>query len=177
MGTSVPAGTTAPADYKVFQYIDITPTNLVNTNLKDITIKFTVDKSWLTANNVQEANVALLHYDNGWVPLPTQVLASGSTSVTFSATTSGFSHFAVAGKQSAPSTAPAPDTATSNATTPEETTGEDGTPTNDSDTDGTTKEKSKSKISWLWLLAIVIILGAVGAYFFFANKPDNKMKL
>ena len=178
LGTTTPAGILAPGSYKIFQYINIIPTKIVNENLKDVTIKFTVDKSWLTANNVQEANVVLLRYSGGqWTELPTQVLASGSKSVTFSATTPGFSYFAVSGKPTAVTTTPTPTPTPQPGPTPRPEEAPEEQPTPEGEIAETTPPTvPKGKIPLEWLVAIVVLLAVAGAYFYFSSIKDKKTK-
>ncbi len=182
VGSTVPPGLTKPAAFVIFQYLDVTPTNIVNANIAEASIKFTVDKAWLTANNVQEANVYLLHYDNNtWKTLTTQVLSSGTTQVTYLATTPGFSYFAVGGKQSAvaanntppPPAAivPAPN-GTAAPPLPADQQGSDGAQPDDSKV-----SKPAPMQMWLWVGAIVVVLGLVGGYFLFSRKKSKKPRL
>ena len=99
-----------PADVaevpKVYQYLEIKATNVGATNVEKGTVTFDVPKSWLTENGVSESAVALLrHADGQWNELSTSVKSSTSTAVTYTATTPGFSYFAIGTKAAAPSEA------------------------------------------------------------------------
>jgi len=62
---------------------------------------FTVDKSWITKNNIDESSIALYRYsDDTWHELVTRKIAEDANSLQFEAETSGFSPFAVTGKES-----------------------------------------------------------------------------
>ena len=68
-------------------------------NIGDATIVFTVEKSWITANNIDESSIALYRYsDDTWHKLVTKKIAENANSLQFEAETPGFSPFAVTGK-------------------------------------------------------------------------------
>jgi len=68
-------------------------------NIADATVVFTVDKSWITKNNIDESSIALYRYsDNTWHKLVTEKIAEDANSLQFEAETPGFSPFAVTGK-------------------------------------------------------------------------------
>jgi PGF-pre-PGF domain-containing protein len=68
-------------------------------NIADATVVFTVDKSWITKNNIDESSIALYRYsDDEWHKLVTKKIAEDANSLQFEAETSGFSPFAVTGK-------------------------------------------------------------------------------
>ncbi len=103
----------APADApkitsKVFQLVEITQVNVAKSLSGTAGITFKVPVSWLTTNNVDASNVALLRYHDGkWVALPTVVGEKSGDFVSFTAQTPGFSFFAISGTPGAAST-PAP---------------------------------------------------------------------
>ncbi|TAL55586.1 MAG: PGF-pre-PGF domain-containing protein, partial [Nanoarchaeota archaeon] len=179
LGTTAPAGTNLPTGYTIFQYIDLVTTNIPEANIKQATVKFAVNKTWLTVNNIQEANVYLLRYVNGaWAPLTTQILASGDTSVTYLASTPGFSHFAIGGKPSAASaTAPSPPPPS---TVGNETTGQNTPEQTNKTGAGTVIKKTSKPIigpTTFWIIALVVIVAVVGIYFFLTQKKGEKLKL
>ncbi len=68
-------------------------------NIADATVVFTVDKSWITENNIDESSIALYRYsDDTWHKLVTKKIAEDANSLQFEAETPGFSPFAVTGK-------------------------------------------------------------------------------
>ena len=68
-------------------------------NIADATVVFTVDKSWITKNNIDESSIALYRYsDDTWHKLVTKKIAEDANSLQFEAETPGFSPFAVTGK-------------------------------------------------------------------------------
>ena len=69
-------------------------------NIADATVVFTVEKSWITENNIDESSIALYHYsDDTWHELVTRKIAEDANSLQFEAETPGFSPFAVTGKK------------------------------------------------------------------------------
>ena len=68
-------------------------------NIADATVVFTVDKSWITKNNIDESSIALYRYsDDTWHKLVTRKISEDANSLQFEAETPGFSPFAVTGK-------------------------------------------------------------------------------
>ncbi len=68
-------------------------------NIADATVVFTVDKSWITENNIDESSIALHRYsDDNWNKLITRKIAEDANSLQFEAETPGFSPFAITGK-------------------------------------------------------------------------------
>jgi len=68
-------------------------------NIADVTVVFTVDKSWITENNIDKSSIALYRYsDDTWHELVTRKIAEDANSLQFEAETPGFSPFAVTGK-------------------------------------------------------------------------------
>ena len=80
----------------VYAYYNITATNLTDVNVTT-TIEFKVSKSWMAAENIEEATIRLCRYDEGWKALPTSKIDEDDTYVYFSAETHGFSIFAISG--------------------------------------------------------------------------------
>ncbi|MCD4810303.1 MAG: Ig-like domain-containing protein, partial [Methanosarcinales archaeon] len=69
-------------------------------NIADATVVFTVDKSWITENNIDETSIVLYRYsDDTWHKLVTRKIAENADSLQFEAETPGFSPFAVTGKE------------------------------------------------------------------------------
>jgi len=69
-------------------------------NIADTTVVFTVDKSWITENNIDETSMALYRYsDDTWHELVTRKIAEDANSLQFEVETPGFSPFAVTGKE------------------------------------------------------------------------------
>ena len=86
----------------VYEYLEIDKYNLENEDIEEVDIEFVVNKSWLTDNNLDEDEVVLSRYTTEWNSLPTSIVSSDATAVTYTATTPGFSYFAIATKPTAP---------------------------------------------------------------------------
>ena len=91
-----------PPPHEVFKNLNIWVGNAgwaTARNIADATVVFTVEKSWITENNIDESSIALYRYsDDTWHKLVTRKIAEDANSLQFEAETSGFSPFAVSGK-------------------------------------------------------------------------------
>ncbi|MFH1400316.1 MAG: PGF-pre-PGF domain-containing protein, partial [Nanoarchaeota archaeon] len=102
-----PGSTSKSKSSNVYKYMEITKTNLDDDNIKDASMKFKVEKSWLSANNVRKDDVALFRYVLGsWEELSTSVSSQDADNVYFKAGTPGFSVFMIAEKVGAHSEEP-----------------------------------------------------------------------
>jgi PKD repeat protein len=80
----------------VYQYISIVPARY--TSITNAVINFTIPQSWLDNNHIETGSIVLYHQTaNGWTTLPTTLLFTKDGTVYFSATSPGFSLFAIAG--------------------------------------------------------------------------------
>jgi PGF-pre-PGF domain-containing protein len=67
-------------------------------NIKEALIKFRVDNTWMSANNVSGSDIVLVKWDEGaWVKLETSESAKDDTNTYFEAKTQTFSPFAIVG--------------------------------------------------------------------------------
>jgi len=67
-------------------------------NMADTTVSFTVEKSWVTDNDIDDTTIALYRYSgDDWDKLVTRKIAEDSNSLYFEAKTLGFSSFSVTG--------------------------------------------------------------------------------
>ncbi|MBU4246698.1 MAG: PGF-pre-PGF domain-containing protein [Nanoarchaeota archaeon] len=107
--TDVPVLTSLESEDLVYQYLEIKKRNFNDSDISEAVIEFTVNKSWMAANNISE--IYLKRYDNGWKPLRTELIDSTETLNTYRAYVYGFSYFAVFGKveKSMPLAAPKPE--------------------------------------------------------------------
>ncbi|MBI2130247.1 PGF-pre-PGF domain-containing protein [Candidatus Woesearchaeota archaeon] len=80
---------------KVYQYLEITKSNIANADIKKATVAFKVPKSWLSQNSLGESDVTLYRYTTSWQPLATTKTGSDQNNVMYQANTPGFSAFAV----------------------------------------------------------------------------------
>ena len=91
-GTGVP-----PPPATVFEYVEITPARYGT--ITGAEVMFSVPQSWLEGHHIAPENVVLYHHAGAaWQALPTRVLNGVTGQVMFSATSPGFSRFAIAGQ-------------------------------------------------------------------------------
>lgn len=96
ISTERPADATVAAEGNVNVYFDVDLEGLSNEDFDSAIWTFTVEKAWLTANGVTAQNIFLQHFGDGaWERLTTREVSSTDTTVTFEATVTGFSPFAV----------------------------------------------------------------------------------
>ncbi|QYZ78896.1 PGF-pre-PGF domain-containing protein [Methanofollis formosanus] len=124
---SSPGSGVPPAPGSVFEYVDLVPARY--TNITGATVTFTVPVAWLEEHRLSPTDVVLYHYANAtWTALPTTVGATADGQVGFTATSPGFSLYAISGVAEVPAeptTIPTPAATASPATpvtTAEETT-------------------------------------------------------
>jgi len=92
----------------VYKYVQVNHDAVADANIVNAEIKFKVDKSWLTNNNVDKNSIELLRYaDNTWAPLNTSIYSEDTISEYYVAESPGLSLFAIT---VLPSTQPATET-------------------------------------------------------------------
>ncbi len=86
----------------VYKYVKVTSgLTLTADVLKDIVIKFKVEKSWINEKGLNPQDVAMFrHVDDKWTELPTTMKNSDATYTYYEATTPGFSYFLIGEKES-----------------------------------------------------------------------------
>ncbi len=158
---SVPVA--APAE-KAYQYFNITKKNFENSNIDNATIEFTVNKSWIAANNFNY--VSLSRYENGWTKLKTDLVSEGAAANTYKAYVSGFSYFAVIGEKSAAAQQPVqPETPEQQPSVPVQP----ETPEQPVQPETPEQQPSASDATG-YIAAIIIILIVTAAGLYFAEK-------
>jgi len=92
-----------PPPNEVFRNLNIWVGNAgwaTERNIDDATVVFTVEKSWITGNSIDESSITLYRYSGDtWHELVTRKIAEDGNSLQFEAETTGFSPFAVSGKK------------------------------------------------------------------------------
>ena len=84
---------------RVYSYLELTTQNFDDSQVEEATVKFDVEKSWLSRSQVEPGNIALYRYgSSGWGELPTTKTAEDATFVHYEAKTPGLSVFAIAVK-------------------------------------------------------------------------------
>ena len=84
----------------VYAYLEITAVGFTNNDVEEATIKFQVEKAWLTENGLSDAQIVLSRFSgDAWAELPTTVVTPDDTQddtyVYYSAVSPGFSTFAI----------------------------------------------------------------------------------
>ena len=106
-----PASVVHEVSGKVYHYIEITKTNLEDTDIDKIKLKINVNKSWISDNNIDENTVALNRYhNNAWEKLPTSEVEEDDDYVYYVAEMTGLSVFAVTGEEKTAVTTTVPTT-------------------------------------------------------------------
>jgi PGF-pre-PGF domain-containing protein len=76
-------------------YFDVDLNGMSDTDVNGAKLTFTITKAWLTANGFTSANIVLQHFGTNWTNLTTREISSTATTVTFEATITSFSPFAI----------------------------------------------------------------------------------
>ncbi|NMB78152.1 MAG: PGF-pre-PGF domain-containing protein [Methanomicrobiales archaeon] len=94
--TQAGPGDNSPPPGDVYQYIALTAYHYES--IDGATITFTVPQAWLDEHHMTPQDITMYHSVNGqWVALPTTVVSTTNGIVTFTATSPGFSLFAIIG--------------------------------------------------------------------------------
>ncbi len=166
----------APAASKVYQYLQFTKTNVADEDTSKITINFRVPKSWLTDNGVGEDDVALYRYsDNKWNVLATTKTQSDAGTVSYQATTPGFSTFAVGVKEGA-AAPPAPTAPTGEVptTAPATPPGTQSAPATPSQNEGQMSQPASKTTTMAWVVVLIIVVLAGAGYYLMQQKKKAK---
>ncbi len=147
----------------VFNYIDISPTNISDSNINNVTISFYVNKSWTTANNIDSSTVKLYRYSSGsWNELSTVQKSEDILTISYEAVSPGFSTYAIAGQL----TGVQPEQNVSQPTEPESST----EPAPENATAETTPVPEEKPFPILGIIFIVIAAVAIVTYFVLSGK-------
>jgi len=89
----------APIIKVLYQLFEVKLTNFDNDDITNVKFYFKIDKTWITANNIELDTVSAYRLTNGvWVPRETTYVGDMGDSYLFESTSSGFSLYAIAGK-------------------------------------------------------------------------------
>jgi len=81
-----------------YSYVNVTKTNITDAEIKNVTILFSVLKSWISSNNVDESTIILRKYVSGaWVVLDTAKIREDATYSYFESRPSSLSVFLISG--------------------------------------------------------------------------------
>ncbi len=153
---------------KAYSTLEFTQLNVADKLQGDATVKFKVDKSWLTSNEIKKGEVALFRYVEGaWTKLATTVGEDDGTYIHYTATTPGFSYFIIG--QTAEPSAVAEEPAAEEAGVPPAVTGGEVTPpvAEEAPVEEAPVEESAAQGSMLWVvpvLAVIILAGVLYWY-------------
>ncbi|MCL0101975.1 protein kinase [Dehalococcoidia bacterium] len=86
----------------IYAYLDIALTNVEESTIKRAAFTFSVPTKWLIESAVRPETVTFYRYDGRWSPLPTTMVTSDSSAITYHAEISAFSLFAIAGSNILP---------------------------------------------------------------------------
>jgi len=98
--STAPATVAISAPGYTYAYLTVTKTNIADADISKVKITFKVEKSWVTANNIDTATIALNRYvDGSWVSLPTVKVNEDANYIYFEAESPGLSVFAVSAQK------------------------------------------------------------------------------
>ena len=151
---SSPGADIPPAPGTPYQYVELTPARFEEITGANIT--FTIPAAWLAEHGLSPGQIVLYRYNGTvWEALPTAVTDTAGTTVTFMATSPGFSLFAISSAEQAdPVTTP---TAVTTPTTAETTAQATAEPT----AEQTTAVPAGDTMPDFPLPTIAIVTGAV----------------
>ena len=100
--SSAPVGNFAIASEvgATYKYLEITKANITDADISGVTIKFKVEKSWISANGIDPNTIKLKRLvGSTWTDLPTTKTSEDATYIYFEATSPGLSLFAITGEK------------------------------------------------------------------------------
>jgi PGF-pre-PGF domain-containing protein len=106
---SKPSTVAIAASGQAYAYLNIEKTNIKDSDISQVKIKFKVEKSWINANNINPNPIALQRYSGGsWNKLTTSKINEDANYIYFEVESPGLSVFAVAGEKIITTTTPSP---------------------------------------------------------------------
>ncbi|MBI2005596.1 MAG: PGF-pre-PGF domain-containing protein [Candidatus Aenigmarchaeota archaeon] len=101
-----PASITQEITGKVYHYIQVDK-NVSDDSVNQTAIRFEVEKSWISSNNINKSKVVLYRYSNNtWNKMQTTEMSEDTTTVLYEAISPGLSIFAISGEVTAAPTTP-----------------------------------------------------------------------
>jgi len=157
-----PASVIHEVSGKVYHYLEITKTNIEDTDIDKIKLKINVNKSWITDNNIDENTVALNRYhNNAWEKLPTSKVEEDDDYVYYVAEMTGLSVFAVTGEVKTTVTTTVPTTLATTVPTTVATT-------------VPTEPVIEGMPTWSFGIIILVIIIAIGLWWTKKKRPQKK---
>jgi PGF-pre-PGF domain-containing protein len=96
--TEIDDGINLTEGRKLYQYINITPTNIPQESIKNVTMDFCVDYEWLNENSVSKDTIKMKRlYRGTWQALITRKVSDDGEEACYESETPGFSYFAITG--------------------------------------------------------------------------------
>ncbi|NIO23048.1 MAG: PGF-pre-PGF domain-containing protein [Candidatus Aenigmarchaeota archaeon] len=84
----------------VYEYLELSMTNVTDENIEKATVGFRVNKTWIAKNNINKTTVKLNRYFNGtWYEMPTIPSGESPEFVYYESDVPGFSIFAITGEE------------------------------------------------------------------------------
>jgi|GEM_PF-195959 len=84
-------------EYEVFGYVMVSPQYVTDDQIRNATIEFSIPIPWITFSGMENRDVALMRYHNNtWQQLKTEFLYENLDLAHYSASSPGFSYFAIA---------------------------------------------------------------------------------
>jgi PGF-pre-PGF domain-containing protein len=96
--SSRPSGVSETPPGRVHSYLNIT-TTANRSRVSRVTIGFSVGRSWIEGNSIDNRTIRLMRLEGNWTGLPTTLTGSDNTSLRFTAVSPGFSWLAVTGRE------------------------------------------------------------------------------
>jgi len=152
-------------DNLAYRTLEITQQNVQKVLQGSATVKFKVEKAWLSDNSVNAANVALFRFvDGDWASLPTTQGEDDGTYVHYSATTTGFSYFVIGESE----TAVVPEAMEEAAGTVEEVAEAPVEEAGAAEAAGETMVKKSNAV--VWIVPLVVLLVVVGLLYWYWQR-------
>ncbi len=157
----LPPTVSKPAE-KVFEFIEVSKTNILDESLRKVKIKFSVSKAWLTENNIPESQIVLQRFEtSGWRRLPTQKISGDDKNVNYESDSPGLSVFAISAL---------PEGEAPPATIPEVTATTAPTATTSQAATTTTAPSEKPPVDYTGLVIAVVLILSIVAWHFMRKK-------
>lgn len=151
------AAEAAPAE-RLYKYVEVQKTNMQDSDVKQATVSFQVEKSWLTDKGVTKEQIVLKRLKgSSWENMATSITDEDDKVIHYKANTPGLSFFAVAAEEKpvttteeAPEVAPVPETPT-----------EELAPA---------PEKKSRKALWITLAVLLVVVAAAAVAMMYFKK-------
>ena len=148
----------------VYNYISVDETNISNSDIKSVDMRFAVNKTWLAINGLDASSITLYRWNgNSWADLNATKSSEDSSEVFFNVKSPGLSIFAI-GERGTVAPVPTPTPTPTETPTPTPTT----TPETVVTPDNTATSGDLSGI--ITAIVIVIVLGAASTLIFINRK-------